>query len=174
MAHAPAFGQNGQIDAEHTLAHARTCVGCRAVLQLVVVGKGDARYSEGDATTARHEAKQAAAADAALLAGLVACPRCGAREGRAVRAVALHAIVRLVLAAAVLGIADWIERSAGVELTLLWVVAAGIAWVLFVSAVAVNIRRLVGAKKRVTITVSEAGAPARIIATPVASKLEMQ
>jgi hypothetical protein len=154
MSNAPGLGQNGQIDAEHALEHTRTCAGCRSVIQLQVLGKGEARYSRGNTTDARLAAKHAAWSDATLLAGLAPCPRCGTREGRAVRAVVLHVFVRLALAAAILGVCEYAERNAQMDLGPFWLVALGVVWVLFVSAVAVNIRRFVGAKKRVVVAIA--------------------
>jgi len=123
-------------------------------MQLQVLGKGEARYSRGNVTDARLAAQHAAWSDAALLAGLAPCPRCGAREGRAVRAVVFHAFIRLALAAAILGVCEYAERAEWIDLGPLWLVAIGFAWVLLVSAVAVNIRRFVGAKKRVVVAIA--------------------
>jgi hypothetical protein len=163
------IGQRGEVGAEHRLERTRVCHGCRATLLVNVLGKGEARYHHGAAAQARTDAEQAARADAALLSGLAACPRCGAREGVAVRQVIFHALIRLCAAAAVVAVAWWSEIPPAKFVAVL------AAWALFVSHVAVNIRRFVGAKRRVEITLSEADAPARVFATPVVeTKLEMR
>jgi hypothetical protein len=138
------------------------------MLELRVVGKGEARYDGGKAVQARHTAVERAQADAILLAGLARCPRCGARQSAAVRKVIGHVALRLVLAAAVLGVAEWSEIDLAMFAALL------VAWCLLVSAIAVNVRRFLGATKRVEVILNEAAAPARIIPiTVVGSKLEM-
>jgi hypothetical protein len=94
---------------EHHVELDRHCAPCNQVFAAQVIGLGSGRAGTG--ADAAFEAEDNAQRDAALLVRLARCPRCGAREGAALRSVIISLAAWCVLAG-VLGWLAWAMEKA--------------------------------------------------------------
>jgi hypothetical protein len=138
---------------EHHVELDRHCAPCNQVFAAQVIGLGKGRAGTG--ADAAFEAEDNAQRDAALLVRLARCPRCGAREGAALRSVLVSLFFMCALGVAA-GWAAWVLQGALTarddETLVLGLVVASIA--VFGVGIYRSAQRFIGSKNRVQFLAS--------------------